>query len=200
MVVNAKWMDLAPMSVVYHLTRLKSDRRPLLLHSAGSPSIQRPRLFRFLAGWTLHPQFNKAVNDNWSFQVLDNGGNGYLIDKELQIRTCLEEILDHEELLWYQKSRSEWIQDGDRNTKFFHSRTLARRQSDRIQALKIQSNEWCYDDEILHTEAKSFFAGLYRDDGGRSGKFPIRGIFPSLSNEDIQRLDAVVTNEETKRA
>lgn len=42
-----------------------------------------------------------------------------LVSKELRIREELEEVLNHEELLWKQKSRCDWLNLGDRNTNFF---------------------------------------------------------------------------------
>ncbi|XP_074313583.1 uncharacterized protein LOC141648767 [Silene latifolia] len=41
----------------------------------------------------------------------------------LEAKLCkeLDEILESEEILWYQKSRVEFIRDGDRNTSYFHN-------------------------------------------------------------------------------
>lgn len=38
------------------------------------------------------------------------------------------DILLQEEIYWFQKSRVQWLQFGDRNTKYFHSTTLIRRR------------------------------------------------------------------------
>ncbi|KAK5782537.1 hypothetical protein PVK06_037041 [Gossypium arboreum] len=57
--------------------------------------------------------------------------------QEQELKVELESILSQEEILRYQKPRSDWLLNGDRNMKFFHSKTLARRKMNRIEALKI---------------------------------------------------------------
>ncbi|XP_074289408.1 uncharacterized protein LOC141614562 [Silene latifolia] len=48
------------------------------------------------------------------------GRKSNIIKLEANLRRELDEILAREELLWYQKSRLEFIKDGDRNTAYFH--------------------------------------------------------------------------------
>ncbi|XP_039010285.1 uncharacterized protein LOC120138989 [Hibiscus syriacus] len=80
---------------------------------------------------------------------MDALGTNHLMAKELELRAELEETLDHEEMLWKQKSGSMWLLEGDCDKKYFHSRALTRRKRNRIQALKISSGEWCYDEKLL---------------------------------------------------
>ncbi|XP_019160483.1 PREDICTED: uncharacterized protein LOC109157057 [Ipomoea nil] len=49
----------------------------------------------------------------------------YKLEKKL--KADLEDVLYQEELLWFQRSREEWIVSGDRNTKFYHAATMVRR-------------------------------------------------------------------------
>lgn len=49
----------------------------------------------------------------------------------------LEQVLDLEALLWKQRSRSDWMELGNRNTKYFHSRAAARKKHTRIVGLKL---------------------------------------------------------------
>ncbi|KAH1031420.1 hypothetical protein J1N35_043594 [Gossypium stocksii] len=58
--------------------------------------------------------------------ALEKTNSTFLIQKEMELREELEEILKHEKLLWKQKSRLDWLKLGDRNTKFFYERTLYR--------------------------------------------------------------------------
>ena len=51
--------------------------------------------------------------------ALEKFDSNRLLELESKLKTELETILSQEELLWYQKSRREWISCGDRNTAFF---------------------------------------------------------------------------------
>lgn len=47
-----------------------------------------------------------------------------LIKFEIKLQKELEWVLLQEELLWFQRSRKEWICSWDKNTKFFHVFTI----------------------------------------------------------------------------
>ncbi|KAH1046234.1 hypothetical protein J1N35_037018 [Gossypium stocksii] len=79
------------------------------------------------------------------------------LKREMDIREELEEMLNHEELLWKQKSRCDWLKLRDRNTKFFHNRTMYRRKVNRINALRNRNGEWLYDLDEIQSEVVSYF-------------------------------------------
>ncbi|XP_010666466.1 uncharacterized protein LOC104883619 [Beta vulgaris subsp. vulgaris] len=81
-----------------------------------------------------------------------------LIKLEAKLRKNLDEVLAQEELLWYQKSRVEWIRDGDRNTTFFHLSTIARRWCNRISAIKdSRDGTWLHDKEAIKNNVVAYF-------------------------------------------
>lgn len=43
--------------------------------------------------------------------------------------------------MWYQKSRGEWINDRDRNTRFYYLRTISRRRRNKVVMLKDERGE-----------------------------------------------------------
>ncbi|ONI13814.1 hypothetical protein PRUPE_4G246900 [Prunus persica] len=54
-----------------------------------------------------------------------------------------------------QKSRLRWLQEGDRNTKFFHLTTIIRRRRNRIERLKDNEGVWVEDAAVTDGEISS---------------------------------------------
>lgn len=44
--------------------------------------------------------------------------------------------------MWHQKSRALWLNDGDRNTKFFHGKAKQNRKANHISKLKDDRGVW----------------------------------------------------------
>lgn len=60
--------------------------------------------------------------------------------KEIRQATdCMNELLYREEMLWLQRSRINWLKEGDCNTNFFNSRMVWRVKKNRI--IKIRVND-----------------------------------------------------------
>ncbi|RDX94638.1 hypothetical protein CR513_22958, partial [Mucuna pruriens] len=66
------------------------------------------------------------------------GENGYLQHMQKNLWQEYELILSQEELYWFQKSRCEWIQFGDRKTRFYHTFTIVQWKRNKIEALLDQ--------------------------------------------------------------
>lgn len=77
-----------------------------------------------------------------------------LLEEELQREYA--ETLRQEEIHWFQKSQDKWLGLGDKNTKYFHTQTLIRRQRNRILGLVIDG-QWTTVNEILQTHAANHF-------------------------------------------
>ncbi|KAK8691374.1 hypothetical protein V6N13_074885 [Hibiscus sabdariffa] len=99
----------------------------------------------------------------------------FLINLESELMIELENILNQEELLWRQKSCSDWVISGDRNTKYFHRRAICRKQKSRISSLKLPNGKWCSDETTLRAEASLFFESLFTasNDLSLHGNFPL---------------------------
>eukprot|EP00253_Pinus_taeda_P025237 PITA_25237 len=53
----------------------------------------------------------------------------------------LEERRKQEEILWRQKSRINWLREGERNTKFFHQAMVQHRQRNKIVSIKNEAGD-----------------------------------------------------------
>jgi hypothetical protein len=59
-----------------------------------------------------------------------------LMREEEELKEKLEERKEQEEILWRQKSRVQWLKEGEKNTKFFHRSMVHRRYINIITQLE----------------------------------------------------------------
>ncbi|CAM8884344.1 unnamed protein product [Rhodiola kirilowii] len=86
-----------------------------------------------------------------------------VIEKEARISKDLEEWLAREELFWRQRSRVEWLKEGDANTKFFHEWASSRERRNTIVRIK-EGGRWITEEEDICRKAMSFYADLYKQE------------------------------------
>ena len=60
------------------------------------------------------------------------GRSQELSAQETHLQSQISERARQEEVLWKQKSRVRWLNEGERNTKFFHRTTVQRRMNNTI--------------------------------------------------------------------
>ena len=73
------------------------------------------------------------------------GGGCYA--RVVRLKKEISKLLVREELMWKQRSRSLWLQEGDNNTRYFHSRASHRFRRNRIDNLEDANGELCSDEE-----------------------------------------------------
>ncbi|XP_071933514.1 uncharacterized protein [Coffea arabica] len=74
------------------------------------------------------------------------------------------QALANEEFFWKQKARIKWLQEGDSNTKFFHSYVQDKRARLRISRIKSSMGDWIEDLDAIAAEGVSFFQKLLSRD------------------------------------
>ncbi|KAK8607219.1 hypothetical protein V6N13_052963 [Hibiscus sabdariffa] len=73
----------------------------------------------------------------------------------------------------------DWIQLGDRNTKYFHAKAITRHKRKNIAMLKIDLDKWCDDQVRLREAASVFFATLFTSSTPSRGLSDL-GSFPAI--------------------
>eukprot|EP00253_Pinus_taeda_P015690 PITA_15690 len=74
-------------------------------------------------------------------QIILEGRDEERSKEEGRIIKQLEERRNQEEIMWRQKSRINWLREGERNTKFFHQAMIQNRQRNRIFSIKTAEGE-----------------------------------------------------------
>ncbi|WCJ29110.1 LINE-1 retrotransposable element ORF2 protein [Euphorbia peplus] len=101
-------------------------------------------------------------------RAISEGCNDYLFLLERSLQNELIAVLRQEELLWFQKSRKQWLTEGDRNTKYFHLSTIIRRKQNKIEAIQLNNGNWIYDLNNIRSHAFNFYKNLFLEDQPRS--------------------------------
>ena len=90
--------------------------------------------------------------------------NDTTLQNEAEINELRKEInllLDDEEVWWQQRSRVQWLGEGNRNTKYFHHRASERRRKNAIVGLWNDEGGWCDSKEEIVRTVTGYFEDIY---------------------------------------
>jgi hypothetical protein len=128
-------------------------------------------------------------------------GNPHLYQLEDDLSAEYNQILRQEEIHWFQKSRCNWISFGDRNTSYFHTKTIIRRQRNKIKALKNELQVWVWEENKLKDMAREFYQKLFWQDQEETREdIRLEGNFPIIDQNHINQLEAPILDDEIKAA
>ena len=111
----------------------------------------------------------------------------------------MEEVLLKEEVFWRQKSKINWIKEGDCNSKFFHKVANGRRNRKYIKSLENETGLVLNNVVSITEEILLYFEKLYANPIGES--WSIEGLdWSPISEESAISLVAPFTEEEISKA
>jgi hypothetical protein len=123
--------------------------------------------------------------------------------EENELKRKLEERHKQEEILWRQKSRVQWLNEGEKNTKFFHRSMIHRRLINRITKLDdSQGNTLLTHQEIMH-ELTDFYKDLLSEpnvDRTSAIEWVTQNIPTIITQEQNEALMTPITQAEVDQA
>lgn len=136
-------------------------------------------------------------------QSLDDAANSRPLNaSELNARRSAQVDLwlwmKRKEAYWAQNSRSRWLKEGDRNTRYFHTVASIRRQKNTISSLCIDGTN-VFDLAGIKKEAISFFQNIFKEDIDNRPRFE-NLEFKQLLPDHIEMLSAPFSIEEIDAA
>ena len=87
-----------------------------------------------------------------------NGSHGAEINS---LSKDLNDLLDSEEIFFNQRSRVQWLKEGDRNTKFFHFRAFERKRKNTILGIWDENGNWCDTNDTIVGVVVQYFKKIY---------------------------------------
>lgn len=113
----------------------------------------------------------------------------------------LQELLKWEESLLKQKSRCNWIQAGDQNSKFFFRMLQQRKARNSITQLILANGEVCTNQDIIRSEIMDYYKNFLGTGQNRNGIIDISEfqdmVVPSKAKDS---LCSMVTETEIREA
>jgi hypothetical protein len=120
------------------------------------------------------------------------------LEKKLQRE--LHDILKKEELMWFQRSRAQWLNDGDRNTRYYHVKTVNRRRRNNIVMLRDTSGNWTDNAAQLQGMVNDFYKHLFALEHTSNDWADSVVSYPRLEDAELLELEADIKFEEVRRA
>ncbi|CAN6554430.1 unnamed protein product [Malus baccata var. baccata] len=116
------------------------------------------------------------------------------------VSKAVDTLWSQEESVWKQKSRVQWLQEGDANTKFFHQSTLQRRRRNKVVTLKRDNEEWVDNPDQVRRLLDEHFMDLFSSSGQRDWGGLLDCVIPKVMEEINATLSAPVSADEIKQA
>ncbi|XP_057842232.1 uncharacterized protein LOC131051668 [Cryptomeria japonica] len=119
-------------------------------------------------------------------KVMRHGMDEALFLREKKLLVDHESILAKEEVFWKQKFRETWLEEGDKNTKFFHNSVRMRRVINHISKIKLSDGSEVANPKSIATEVVDFFSLILNSDWSPHGSVHDKFIkcIPKLLSKD----------------
>ena len=120
--------------------------------------------------------------------------------EEIKIVDRLVELRFREETMWRQRSRVQWLAEGDKNTRFFHLRASQRKKKNKISGLKKPDGATTTDDAEMAQLTTNFYRDLYHSEG-QTEMQPVLDVLPSKVTSPMnEKLISEIKQSEVKTA
>jgi hypothetical protein len=118
-------------------------------------------------------------------------GHGH--DSVISIRKEVQELLIREEKMWRQRSRTSWLKEGDRNTKYFHSRASHRRRRNSLVVLRLENGDIITEAEQIGIQFVNYYQELFTVVPLEGVDGVIEGIQPRVTAKMNRKLTCQFT-------
>ncbi|GAV92680.1 Exo_endo_phos domain-containing protein [Cephalotus follicularis] len=133
--------------------------------------------------------------------IQGSGVDSHLLQQERLLRMEVGRAARDEEAYFKQKSRVQWLKDGDSNTAFFHRVVKMRQSRNHLVRIKNESDVWVESETAIACLGVNHFRKIMGTGGlGGTRECNLHGYNKRLDEEHIAFLGSPVTRQEAKEA
>ncbi|XP_062021026.1 uncharacterized protein LOC133737505 [Rosa rugosa] len=123
-------------------------------------------------------------------------------EEKSSLMTSLQGLLAQEEAFWKQRAKITWLQEGDRNSGFFHRRAANRKRKNSILGLFDANGVWQEDDSGVEGVVTSYFSNMFTATplDSEAIELTLAALQPCVTPEMNQKLCELYTEEEVRIA
>ena len=108
--------------------------------------------------------------------------------------------MKREELMWFQRSRTKWLVDGDRNTRYHHLKVVNRIRKNKVVMLRNSQGHWVDDIVTLQGMVNDFYKDLFTNNNTGRTWFQKEITYPHIDDVGMEKLVMPIMDEEVRRA
>ncbi|XP_050281922.1 uncharacterized protein LOC126722825 [Quercus robur] len=105
------------------------------------------------------------------------------VDVVNRLKKELNELCAQEKRIWHQRSRVQWLQSGDQNTKFFHGVSTQRKRRNFIKVLRDENGTWQENEEVISGLLIEYYANLFTTSNPRNLERILEGVQPVVTKD-----------------
>eukprot|EP00253_Pinus_taeda_P010491 PITA_10491 len=193
-----------------------SDHYPITLNLQNHYPLG-PIPFKYSAVWNRSPAAKEVVQAAWIHHV--EGSPNHIWETKLKRRietqglsqqnkeqegklyAQLRQILKEEETKWRLISRQLWLQEGDKNTAYFHNQATVRKIRNTVSAIMDdERNRYSTQESIKEAATRHFSKLLTEDKGAENYSSMLQHMPKRVTQEMNSKLMKEVEEEEVKAA
>ncbi|OMO67823.1 reverse transcriptase [Corchorus capsularis] len=179
-----------------HELTLVSDHLPLILHILDKPElpIQIGRQFRFENIWAEHEDSAAIVNEGWTDSACEGVPD--------QLYKCGNLLQRWNQDVFGNRSKSLWLRDGDRNTKYFHAVANQRKRRNFITSVTDDAGEVHCDQDSITRIIMDYYQSIFSSDNpNRNDILKVTSLIGQrVSPKMSDLLDKEFTSKDIKEA
>ena len=130
----------------------------------------------------------------------EDSAKGGSHDSVVELRRDLNVLLDKVNRMWAQRSRIQWLTNGDRNTGYFHGVATQQKRKNFIKGIQNPSDEWVTDENPVSDTFFEFYSRLFTSPMPHDIERVLDGVQPVVDSSMNAKLTKAYTREEVDLA